>query len=347
MEKIVRVLIVDDSPYRQDALEAMLVTDPGIKVVGKANDGLEAVEMTERLRPTVLTMDFTMPRMNGREAIRNIMARTPTPIIVVSVTVESQMKFTFKCLELGALDFVPVRYDTERMARELIEKVKVASRVKVVRHVRPEIVHRIRPVHKDFVTTKVIAIAASTGGPQALQQLLPCFPDDFPAGMVIVQHIAARFSKELAIWLDDKSRLTVKEAENGDRIKPGIVLVAPGDWHLFVRKDGSVRLGKEPRELIYVPSADVMLESIAKVYGPKALGVIMTGMGSDGAKGMAAMKAAGGRTLAQDEESSMVFGMNKVAIENGSIDQVVSLANLADAIINRIGRKNVKENINC
>ncbi len=337
MKRPIRVLIVEDSPFKQDALEAMLVTDPDIKVVGGAKDGIEAIEMVKELRPSVITMDLKMPRMDGPEAIKNIMAKTPTPIIVVSVTVENQMKFTFKCLELGALDFVPVMYDTERMAQELIDKVKIASQVKVIRHVRPEVVRRVAPVKRKAVTTKIVAIASSTGGPQALEEILPCFSADFPAGIVVIQHIAERFSRELAVWLDKKSKITVKEAEDGDRIKPGVALIAPGDRHLVVKEDGSVKLSKEPGDLVNIPSADVAFESIARVYGPKALGIIMTGMGCDGAKGMAAIKAGGGGTIAQDEESSMIFGMNGAAIENGCIDRVVPLTDIVDTVVNMMG----------
>ncbi len=333
MMEPIRVLIVDDSAFRREALEAMLLTEPGIEVVGGAKDGIEAIEMVKELRPSVITMDFKMPRMDGTEAIKNIMAKNPTPIIVVSSTVENQMKFTFKCLEFGALDFVPVRYDTERMAEELTNKVKIASRVKVIRHVRPEVGRRVNPVKKKEITAKIIAMAVSTGGPQALEEILPCFSADFPAGIVIVQHIAEKFSRELAVWLDEKSRISIKEAEDGDKIKPGNALIAPGGWHLAVTKNGSVTLNREHKELVNIPSADVMLESVAGVYGNKALGIIMTGMGSDGARGMAAIKASGGRTIAQDEKSSIVFGMNRVAIENRSIDKVVSLENIADTIM--------------
>lgn len=328
----IRVLIVDDSCFRREALKAMLAAEPDIKVVGEAKDGLEAIEMVKQLSPSVVTMDFKMPRMDGTEAIKNIMAKTPTPIIVISATIKNQMKFTFKCLELGALDFVPVSYDTERMARELIDKIKISSRVKVMRHVRPEMPRRIKPVKKRKVTAQIVAIAVSTGGPQALERILPRFPDDFPAGIVIVQHIAEGFSKELALWLNNKSKITVKEATEGDKIKPHLALIAPGGKHLSVRKNGSIKIGREPKELLNVPSADVMMESVAEVYGSKAMGLIMTGMGCDGAKGMTAIKASGGRTIAQDELSSMVFGMNKSAIENGSIDRVVSLDRITDTI---------------
>ncbi len=331
----IRVLIVDDSLHRRIALEAMLVTDPDIEVIGEAKDGMEAVEMVKKLRPSVITMDLKMPRMDGREAIKNIMAETPTPIIVISATIENQMKFTFKCLELGALDFVSISYDTERMTEELINQVKIASRVKVIRHIRPQTPHKKKPIKKK-VTTKIIAIAVSTGGPQALEKILPCFPADFPAGIVIVQHIAEGFSKELAIWLDEKSKITVKEAEDGDRIKPGIALIAPGGTHLVVEKDDFVRFDKKDRKLVNIPSADLMQASAAKIYGPGALGIIMTGMGNDGVMGMAAIKRGGGRTIAQDEESSMVFGMNKAAIANGSIDRIVPLASITDTIMDML-----------
>ncbi len=331
---------MDDSVFRREALGAMLASDSGIKVVGEAKDGIEAIEMTEQLRPSVITMDFKMPRMDGPEAIRNIMARTPTPIIVISVTIESQMKFTFKCLELGALDFVPVRYDTDRMTQELIDKVKVVSKVRVIRHVRPEIAHKVKPakkpVKKKKASTKIVAIAVSTGGPQALEKILPCFSNDFPVGIVIVQHIAERFSRELAMWLDEKTRITVAEAKDRDRIKPGIALIAPGGRHLIVEKNGSVTITEEPKGLVNIPSADVMLESVARAYGPKALAIIMTGMGYDGARGMTVIKESGAGTIAQDEKSSMVFGMNKAAIENGSIDRIVSLDDIPDTVMEMV-----------
>lgn len=336
MTESIRVLVVDDSPFRCEVLTAMLAGEPGIKVVGKAKDGIEAVEMAERLRPSVITMDFKMPRMDGPQAIKNIMAKTPTPIIMVSVTVENQKKFILKCLGLGALDFVPISYDTERMAEELIEKVRLASSVKVIRHVRAKAVVPMRPRRKQKVTARIVAIAVSTGGPQALEEMLPRLPDGFPAGIVIVQHMAEGFSREMAEWLDEKSRIRVREAHQGNRIEPGLALVAPGGRHLAVERGGRITLSKNPAELVNKPSADVMLESVARVYGQMALGVIMTGMGRDGVQGMREIKKAGGRTIAQDEKSSVVFGMNKAAIENGCIDRIVPLSRIPEDIMSMI-----------
>ncbi len=336
MPKPLTVLIVDDSAFRRNVLEAMLRSDPNIKVVGKAKDGVEAVAMARTLRPSVITMDFMMPRLDGPGAIKSIMAKTPTPIIVVSVTIRDQKKFAFKCLKLGALDFVPVRYDTERMAEDLIEKVKMASKVKVVRHIRAEMHAPVKLSRNKKTLTKVVAIAVSTGGPQALEELLPRLPAEFPAGIVIVQHIATGFSKELAEWLDEKSDLKVKEAALGDRITPGLVLIAPGGRHLSIEPDGLIRLATEPRGLANVPSADVTLESAAGVYGRAAMGIIMTGMGRDGAQGMAKIRKAGGRTIAQNEESSVVYGMNKTAIENGSIDRIVPLKDIPNCMMNML-----------
>ncbi len=336
MAKKITVLIVDDSSYRRDAIEAMLITDPEIKIAGKAKDGQEAVEMARRLRPMVVTMDLKMPRMDGIEAIKAIMSKNPVPILIVSATVEDQARFTIKCLEFGAVDFVPLTYDTEKMTYELIYKVKMASRVRVVRHLRPEAAVRVKPLKAkeiEEVVTEVVAIAVSTGGPQALEKVLSSFPKDLPCGIVIVQHISAGFSKELSRWLDEKSKLQVKEAEAGDKIKPGLALVAPGEIHLIVEPGGYVRLSREPRELVHTPSADLMMASVARAYGSKALGVIMTGMGQDGVKGITAIREAGGQTLAQDEKSSMVYGMNKVAVESGIIDRVVPLERMASTII--------------
>lgn len=336
MHKPINVLVVDDSPFRCEALEAMLAGDPGIEVVGKAKDGIEAVEMTRSLRPSVITMDLMMPRMDGPKAIKNIMAKTPTPIIVVSVTIKNQRKFAFKCLELGALDFVPIRYDTERMAEDLIEKVRMASGVKVIRHIRTAIRAPVRLVGKKRVATRVVAIAVSTGGPHALEGFLPRLPADFPSAIVIVQHIAIGFSKELAEWLNEKSEIRVKEAVQGDRIEPGLVLIAPGGRHLAIDQNGFIRLGKKPHGLANMPSANVMLQSAARVYGRAAIGVILTGMGRDGTQGMAEIREAGGRTIAQDEQSSVVFGMNKAAIESGSIERIVPLKDIPDCIMDML-----------
>lgn len=336
MHKPINVLVVDDSPSRRSALAAMLSGDPGIKIVGKAVDGVEAVEMARSLRPSVITMDFMMPRLDGAGAIRKIMAKTPTPIIVVSVTIENQRKFAFKCLKLGALDFVPIRGDMERMAEELIEKVKMASKVKVVRHIRTGMLAPVRLSGKKKAATKLVVVAVSTGGPQALEKLLPRLPAAFPAGIVIVQHIADGFSKELAEWLDDKSKVRVKEAVHGEKIETRLVLIAPGGRHLSVEAGGLIRLSEEPRELANRPSADILLESAAKVYGRAAMGIIMTGMGRDGARGIKKIKEAGGRTIAQDEESSVVFGMNKAAIEDGSIDRIVPLKDIPERIMDML-----------
>lgn len=335
MSEPIRVLIVDDSAFKRDAIEAMLADEDGIVIAGKASDGLEAVEMTRNLKPSVITMDLKMPRMDGVQAIKTIMAEMPTPIIVISTSVQNEVKFTFKCLELGALDFVPVLYDLDQMAQMLVDKVRAVAGVKVMRHVaaRQSIRQQGIGVAKKRPETKVVAIAVSTGGPQALERMLPRLPAEFPAGIIIVQHIPAGFSREMADWLNTRTTITVKEAETGDRIVPGQALVAPGGRHLTVTDKRLVKLSKEPSGLTHIPSADVMMESVAGAFGSEAVGVIMTGMGWDGARGMESIKQAGGATIAQDQESSMIFGMNRTAIELGCVDIVVHLDRLAGTIV--------------
>ncbi len=334
--KIIRVLIVDDSPFRCDALEAMFSTDPEIHIVGKALNGREAVEMTKKMRPDVITTDINMPVVDGIESIKIIMEKIPTPIIVVSTSIENEVKFGLNCLQAGALDFVPVLFDLERMAEELIYKVKLVSEIKVMRIIRPNIESppKVISMQKRDVTTKIVAIAVSTGGPQALEIVLSQLPADFPCCIVVVQHIPEHFSRELANWLDEKSMIKVREASQGDRIEPGKVFIAPGGKHMEIGRDGVVQLSSEPSDLINIPSANVMMKSVAKAYGRGVLGIIMTGMGYDGVEGMNVIKNNGGRTIAQDKNTSMVFGMNNAAIESGCIDRIVPLDHIADSIIN-------------
>ena len=333
--KTIRILIVDDSPFRCDALEAMLNSDPEIKVIGRAYNGREAVELTEKLRPAVITTDIKMPDMDGIEAIKIIMSQFPTPIIVVSTSIVNEVKFGLQCLQAGALDFVTVLSDLERMAEELIYKIKLVSEIKVMQIIRPKMTVAKEPaiLKKEPIITKIVAIAVSTGGPPALETVLSQLPADFPCCIVIVQHIPEFFSKEMARWLDEKSELEVKEATHGDKIEPGLVYIAPGGKHLQVGENGFIMLSSEPADLINIPSADVMMRSVAKAYGRATIGVIMTGMGHDGVLGINAVKNIGGRTIAQDEESSMVFGMNQVAIESGCIDRITPLENIAHTIM--------------
>jgi len=328
-EKI-RVLVVDDSPFRREAIMAILHTDPKIQVVGSAADGRQALDKTLALRPKVITMDIQMPVMNGFEAIEAIMCQAPTSIVVTSGI---DVKTVVKALSLGAMDFVILSADMDAMAKELIEKVKIASLVKPIRRIGPG--RRVGPGMSvdSNGAFEVVAVGVSTGGPAALAQVFASLPPGLPIGMLVVQHMARGFIGGLVEHLRSQTRYDLRVAREGQAFEKGTVLFAPDDRHLRIGHDYRVELA-EDHGLVgsYVPSIDVMMESVAQVYHARAVGVLMTGMGGDGVQGMKAIWKAGGSTIAQDEETSVVFGMNRMAIESGCVDRVVPLPLLGDEI---------------
>lgn len=339
---MIRVLVVDDSPTVRELLVHMLQGAPDLQVVGVARDGMEAVQLATRLRPDVITMDIRMPRMDGFQATKQIMQQVPTPIVVVSASVESEeLKITFNALRAGALTVVekprgPVGPAYEAIREQLVTTVRLMSEVKVVRRwatgmLRP----RVPVVRRDLdtVRTAAVGIAASTGGPSALYQLLSALPTDFPVPILLVQHIARGFGQGMVNWLEGATRLQVKTAEQGELLRPGCVFVAPDDRHLLVQARSKVLLrDREDRDAL-CPSADKLFASLAEGFGRKGLGVIMTGMGRDGVEGLRKLKEAGGRVLAQDELSCVVFGMPKEAIEAQIVDRVIPLEQMAAAIM--------------
>lgn len=341
MSNQIRTLVVDDNPFRQEVITAMLHSDPDIKVVGVANDGLEAIEKTKLYSPDVITMDLKMPNMDGLEATRQIMSKKPTPIIIISITIREQTKFAFKCLGLGALDFVPIISNMEKMREEIIDKVKLASRIPVVTHPRrltkeirelPEIKRQIWTNIEERVY-KIITIAVSTGGPEALRQILSKLPEDFPVPILVVQHISEGFVRGLVEWLDEYCRIKVRLAEKGMKIIPGTVYFVPSGYHMEIEPGGFIRLISDRLGYLHHPSADVTFKSAAEIYGSHAIGIILTGMGDDGVEGIGAIKEKGGFTISQDENSSLIYGMPKVAFEKGYIDNVVSLERISDLLI--------------
>lgn len=349
----IRVLVVDDSAFMRNALGKMLSSDPGIAVVGTARDGIEALDKIALLSPDLVTMDIEMPRMDGIEALRRIMATAPLPVIMVSSLTVEGARATLEALEIGAVDFLSknladLSVNILQVREVLLEKVKQIGRRRMrpaVRSPRPPQAASLPPPegrqeYRKERRIAVVAIGTSTGGPKALQDIIPKLPKGFSVPVIVVQHMPPAFTGPFAERMNDLSQLTVKEAEEGETLKAGVVLVAPGRGHLSVRRGrvgGCIVAIEENRpDLIYRPSTDVMMTSIADLYPGRALGVILTGMGNDGEKGMRAIKATGGRTIAQNEETCIVYGMSRVVIEGSLADKVVPLSEVAGEIINAV-----------
>lgn len=336
----IKVLIVDDSLLSRELLAHLLRKDPLIEIAGMATNGLEAVELNKALRPDIITMDIIMPQMDGFQAIEQIMAYYPTPILVVtSAFPRNGIDMTFKALEIGALDLMekPTHaYGPElsKKGQELVEKVKLLSKIKVIRHVRGRKGRQARkePVPRSTERLSLLAIASSTGGPRTLQYIFNKLPENFPAGILVVQHMSEGFLKGMADWLSTESRFTVREAKDGDRAMSGTALVAPGGRHMIVGENGFIRLTDDPPFQGHKPSGTVLFESVAQNFGSRAVGLILTGMGSDGAQGMKSIREHGGRTMAQDEKTSIVYGMPKAAVDLGVVDQVLPLERIPDEL---------------
>jgi two-component system chemotaxis response regulator CheB len=349
MSKAIRVLVVDDSALMRKLIPKILESEGSIEVVGTAMDGEFALKKIEELKPDVVTLDLEMPRLDGIETLRAITHSHHVPVIVVSTHTKAGAYSTFKALALGAFDFVAKPKDAaaghlETIAAELVEKIKVASRVGVVKTRAPlvEMKHlggkkRTRPPQ---APNKIIAIGVSTGGPVALQFLLSQIPADFPGAMLVVQHMPEGFTAMFAKRLDELSLVEVQEAKSGDLLWAGRVLVCPGNRHMMVRRmarGDMVVLADSPQVNGHRPSVDVLFHSVAQEFGNAAIGVIMTGMGEDGAEGLGAIKAAGGITIAQSEETCVVGSMPRAAIIKGFVNRVIPLDALANALLHHCG----------
>ncbi len=340
---MIRLLIVDDSAFARYSITRLVNADPEIEVVASARDGVEALEKVSQLHPDVITLDVEMPRMNGLETLQKIMAENPTPVLMVSSLTSEGSDTTLKALELGAVDFFlksnpscPTGYYGAE--GRLLDKIHMASRIDKNR-LNPGSINRpvrtlartVRPISAN-APRNIIAIASSTGGPGALYTVIPQLPHDIPAAVLIVQHMPPAFTKSLSDRLNDLSPLSVKEAQEGDRITEGRVLVAPGGFHMEVERGYKVSLNKEPPILGLRPAADVMLSSVAQLYGRNTICVVLTGMGSDGTKGAALIKSAGGRVIAQNEASCVVYGMPRSVVEAGAADEVLPLNDIAGQV---------------
>ncbi len=341
----IRVLIVDDSALIRQMMTEILSQDPQIEVVGTAQDPFMARDKIKQLNPDVLTLDVEMPKMDGVTFLRNLMKLRPMPVVMVSTLTQKGSDITLDALELGAVDFVSkptvdIAHSLGDYAEEIIAKVKMAS-VAHVRELKPVSerlsADAILPANRGghFKTTdKLIALGASTGGTEAIREVLEIMPADSPA-IVISQHIPEAFSKPFSERMNRCSAMTVSEAEDGEQILPGHVYIAPGDSHLLVIRDGArfrVKLSDGPPVNRHRPSVDVMFRSVAQNIGPNAVSVLLTGMGKDGAEGMREMREAGAYTLVQDEATSVVWGMPGEAVALGAADEQVALPSMAARI---------------
>src|ERR1700737_3363075 len=349
MSERVRVLVVDDSALMRKLIPTILERDSSIEVVGTAMDGAFALKIIEELHPDVVTLDLEMPRMDGIETLRLIMRRAPMPVIVFSTHSKEGAYSTFKALALGAIDFVAKPRDAaaghlDAIAVELIEKIKVAKRASG-RKIRANVAVETKPPEKKssgatLPPSRIVAIGISTGGPNALQYVLSQIPADFSASSLIVQDIPEGFTEMFARRLDECCALEIQEARSGDLLLAGRVLICPGNRHIMVRRmprgDMAV-LSDGPPVNGHRPSADVLFHSVAREFALTSVGVLMTGMGDDGAEGLGAIKAAGGMTVAQSEDTCVVSGMPRAAILKGYANKIVPLESLSAFLVSHCG----------
>jgi len=357
-----RVLVVDDSAFMRKVLETLLNSDEQLQVIGHAKDGREAIALSESLKPDVITMDLNMPHMDGLQATAHIMTSNPRSIVVVSSESKEGAASTLKALELGAIEFVTkpsggIDLDMQSVREELLRKVRIAAKVRVVRTAsrlasavqgsgnhssapapasEPRIVRTAGAINSEM-RFPVVVLAASTGGPATVMRMAPGFTRDFPAAVFLVQHMPAAFTTQYALQLAEFTGIRVKEAEANETVQPGTLYICPGGQHLRVTPTGRIALDGETGRIDgYLPNIDVTMDSIAAYAGPMSIGVVLTGMGNDGARGARAIKAAGGLVLAQDEATSVIFGMPAEAIKTGSVDHVLGLEDIYPAIEKRV-----------
>jgi two-component system chemotaxis response regulator CheB len=349
--KKLRVLIVDDSAFMRKVLHGIIAADPEMEVVGNAKDGREAISMAESLKPDVITMDINMPHMDGLQATEHIMSQNPRPIVVVSSESREGAASTLIALELGAIDFVSkpssgIDLDMKSVADDLNRKLRMAAKVRVIRTAARPKTH-VGDAHHSAgrveVSTEgsdgnvvgrfpIVVIAASTGGPATVMRLAAAFPADFPAAVVLVQHMPANFTSQYAIQLADVTEIEVKEAEANEPLRQSTLYVCPGSHHLRISSAGRIVLEDGPRISGYRPCADVTMETAAKWAGTMTVGIVLTGMGNDASLGAQAIRAAGGIVIAQDEATSVIFGMPAEAIKIGAVNQVLPLEQIFSSI---------------
>nr|AAX37301.1 CheB [Megalodesulfovibrio gigas] len=356
----ISVVVVDDSAFMRKAIQTMLEKDPEIRVVATGKNGAEGLELIRQHNPDVITLDIEMPQMDGLTALKRIMMENPKPVLMISSLTTEGAEATLKAMELGAVDFIPkqlskVSLDIIKIEEQLRAKVKeiarrrfrppvpargAVARLSVASYAgsaavpAPEAAPVVRPAGSPV--RDVVAIGVSTGGPPAVQKVVCALPKDVPAAILIAQHKPAAFTGPFAKRLDGVCDITVKEAEDGERLTPGVAYVSPGGKHLGIDQKVSrinVRVMTEPADALYKPSANVLMSSVGEGVGRRALGVILTGMGSDGMEGMKILKARGGRALAQNDQSCVVYGMPKAVVDAGLADEVLDIDDMAGAIL--------------
>jgi two-component system chemotaxis response regulator CheB len=354
-----RVLIVEDSAFMRKVLETIFNADDQLQVVGHAKDGREAVSLAESLKPDVITMDINMPHVDGLQATAEIMTTNPRPIVIVSSESREGAASTLRALELGAIEFVAkpssaIDLDMQSVKEELLRKVRMACKVRVVRTAsrlasklqetgsakpRPQAPVSPRPAGTSGLDQRfpVVVLAASTGGPATVMRIAPGFTRDFPAAVILVQHMPAAFTTQYAAQLSEFTDIRVKEAEANEPLQPGIFYICPGGQHLRVTPTGRIQLdGTSGRIDGYLPNMDVTMQSVAAFAGALSIAGVLTGMGNDGTAGAKAIKAAGGLVLAQDESTSVIFGMPAEVIKAGIVDQVLPIDDIYAAIEKRV-----------
>jgi len=344
----IKVLVVDDSALMRKIISDMLASSPDIEVIARANNGKDAIEKVTRLKPDVVTMDLEMPVLDGLHALGYIMSECPTPVIILSA--ENSSDKTITAFQYGAVDFLPkpsgnISLNLTNIKDELIKKIKAAAEVKITRlgFIEEQIKEvKEKPVKKTG-DKKIVIIGTSTGGPRALQHVIPLLPPSLGAAVLVVQHMPSGFTKSLADRLNSLSMMRVREAQEGDVVEPGIILIAPGDFHMEVKqrqKAGKtvevIALNKGDRVQGVRPSVDVLLNSVAPIYGKNSLGVILTGMGSDGHLGIEKLKKAGGKVIAEDESTCVVYGMPRAVIEQKLADFILPITKIAEGIVENI-----------
>ena len=351
MRRKIQVLVIDDSAFMRKSLSLMLESDEEVEVIATANDGVEGFEKAKSLRPDIITLDIEMPRMDGLTTLKKIMEECPTSVLMVSSLTSEGAEATLKALEYGAVDFIPkelsfvniniikIKEDLIRKVKEIVRQKSVKSRLERLRRLSTTPIAPPKPRVSKVIPAgifKAVTLGISTGGPFSLQKILPQFSKAINCPVFIVQHMPPKFTKSLAERLNSLCELEVKEAENDEVVRPGVIYIAPGGFHMKVRKNLNnevlIQISEEPSSSLHRPSVDVMMNSVNAMYGKNILGIIMTGMGKDGFDGITELKRLGGYCIAQDEESCVVYGMPKAINDAGLSDIILPLEQISEQV---------------